>query len=133
MRMSKKLPPGLPGAKHLINQYYTPSLCVGDHCDDQTANRDNTGTLIIEEFSRVPSPIKPHKLLGVGVVLGKVELQRKANRAGGKWVPPHQVWNLHYDQEGAPGLEIQLEQRKVSNTRSHGKPKSLYYQKPKSF
>jgi len=119
MRSQKKLKPGQPGTKKLLDQYGGRLLCVRYRCDPQRGRSIKTVEIIVEESEWHPrrKRIKPEQIVGVRVDFREYALQQEIKKAGGKWNPTDRLWEMRYDEAEKLGLTERIEKRKVSNSR----------------
>lgn len=111
MLRSKKLKPGQPGTKRLLEKYGEQLLCVRYRYDPARGVKYKTVELLIEEDAwREPRRIlSPHEVVGVQVALSELALQRQVKEAGGKWNPARRLWELSYGQVVALKLESRID------------------------
>jgi hypothetical protein len=111
MLRSKKLKPGQPGTKRLLEQYGARLISVRYIYDAERRRKYKTVELVIEEeaWSGPQRIISPHEVVGVQVALGELELQRRVKQAGGKWNPARRLWELRYGQVVALKLESRID------------------------
>ena len=107
MRVLLHLKPGQRGTKKLWEQYGDRLVCVRYRYDVETKKRYKTVELIIEARDWEPPPPrrKATTRVKVRVNISERELRQHVKRAGGKWNPQQQVWELRYDQVVALGIE----------------------------
>jgi len=117
MRSQKKLKPGQPGTKKLLDQYGGRLLCVRYRYDAQRGRSIKTAEIIVEESEWHPrrKRIKPEQIVGVRVGFREYALQQEIKKAGGKWNPRDRLWEMRYDQATKLGLTERIEQKKVPN------------------
>jgi len=106
LKTVKKLNPGMPGTKKLVEQYGPDLVCVRYRCDPEQNLGIKTVELIIEKspIKRRPDRIPPDKIVRLRIEYGEVELQRRAKGAGGRWNKERKVWELPYKAAVALGL-----------------------------
>lgn len=85
----KRLPPGAPGTKRLVERYGDALLCVRYRHDPQRNLRLTTVELVVEE-----RPRKPEKTAWVRIAYGECELRQRIKAAGGTWHPERKLWQL---------------------------------------
>jgi hypothetical protein len=110
MRVLLHLKPGQKGTKKLCAQYGDRLICVRYRYDPQRKKRFKTVELIVEERDWEPSAprIKVETVVGIRVNRLEIDLRQQVKRAGGKWNPQRQVWELRHDQVVALGLEARM-------------------------
>ena len=85
----KRLLPGAPGTKRLVERFGDALLCVRYRYDPQRNCRLTTVELIVEE-----RPCNPEKTAWIRVAYGETELRQRIKEAGGSWHPQHKLWLL---------------------------------------
>ncbi|MFQ5652738.1 MAG: hypothetical protein ACE5IY_22625 [bacterium] len=88
----RKLKPGEPGTKKLLEQYGDNLVCVRYRNDRQRNIKTKTVELIVESSPWVP----PESLTHIRINYGEVALGKKVRAAGGKWNRARQLWELPY-------------------------------------
>ena len=115
MQARRTLAPGQKGTKKLLDPYGEQLVCVRYRYDEQRRKRGATVEIIVEESAWSP-PEKP-EIVGLRVEFQEIELQRRVKRPGGKWNSAKRVWEIHYDQAVALGLEKRIVKLEVSDIR----------------
>ena len=119
MPAQKKLKPGQPGTKKLVEEDGSRLLCVRYRCDPETQAIVKTIELVVEESDYSPRPrrIRDDQMVGVRIGYKEFGLQREVKSAGANWNPNSRLWDLRYDQVLKLGLEERVEQTRIPNTR----------------
>lgn len=119
MQARRTLSPGQKGTKKFLDRYGDRLVCVRYRYDREQSKRFTTVEIIVEESAWSSSVIAaaPPAIVGLRVALDEVKLQRLIKQAGGKWNREQRVWEIHYDQAKALGLENRIQPIAVSNTR----------------
>lgn len=76
----KRLLPGAPGTKRLVERFGDALLCVRYRYDPLRNCRLTTVELIVEE-----RPSKPERTAWIRVAYGETELRQRIKEAGGTW------------------------------------------------
>jgi hypothetical protein len=116
MTTKATLRPGQNGTKRLSEKYGSRLVCVRYKYDKESAMRYTTVELIEDESEwnadpQVPAqqpPSPPPHRLGVRVEYWETELREKVKAAGGIWRPRHKLWDMHYEDVVALGLEARV-------------------------
>ena len=124
MLAQKKLKPGQPGTKKLVEEYGSRLLCVRYRCDPETQTIVKTIELIVAESDYSPRPrrIRDDQMVGVRIGYKESGLQRQVKSAGAGWNPNSRLWELRYDQAVKLGLEERIAQTRIPNTRKSKMP-----------
>jgi len=85
----KRLLPGAPGTKRLVERFGDALVCVRYRLDPQLNRRLTTVELLVEE-----RPNKQEKTAWIRVAYGETELRQQVKEAGGEWHPEHKLWRL---------------------------------------
>lgn len=119
MRAKKKLKPGQPGTKRLLEKYGQRLICVRYRYDEEQQMRYKTAELIIEAVPWKPKSARlaGDVIVGVRVGLMEVALQRQVREAGGQWNRARQLWELRYDRAKALGLDARIVQQSMADNR----------------
>jgi len=98
MMTQKKLYPGQPGTKKLVERYGENLLCVRYGYDPDGKRKLKTVELIIAEtpWQPVADEIPPTQIMRLWIPYDEVELQDGVKAAGGKWNAQEQAWKLAY-------------------------------------
>ena len=114
--MLRKLKPGQPGTKRLLEQYGAQLICVRYRYDAVARKRVKTVEIVIEEneWQPPPPPLKAEDivLLHTGFVGPVQEQQLRA--AGGRWDSKRCLWLIRYEAAVNLGLSAHVERREVS-------------------
>jgi hypothetical protein len=110
MKTIRKLSPGQPGTKKLMERYGEDLFCVRYRYDQEKKIRVKTIELIIE---RAPSAearerISPSTIVSIRIDYGEVELGRQVRSAGAKWNRDQKLWEITYGDVVALGLEERI-------------------------
>jgi len=105
----KKLLPGQPGTKKLLEKYGERLLCVRYRYDTQHRKRLKTVEIIIEEgdWEINPSQIPANKMVRIRIGYKENYYRRLVKAAGGSWNSTEKVWELPY----RTVLELGLKER----------------------
>ncbi|KAB2925840.1 MAG: hypothetical protein F9K30_07205 [Dechloromonas sp.] len=102
----KRLMPGAPGTKGLVERFGSALLCVRYRYDPIHNRRLTTVELIVED-----RPAKPEKTAWIRVAYGETELRQRIKEAGGIWHAERKLWML-----GIRKIKVlKLESRIVAN------------------
>ena len=114
--MLRKLKPGQPGTKRLLEQYGEQLICVWYRYDAGTCKRVKTVEIVIEENEWLPPAQRFSADEVVWLRTGFVDRsrQQQLRAAGGKWDSQRCIWLISYDAAVKLGLAAHVERRKVS-------------------
>ncbi|MCI0336596.1 MAG: hypothetical protein L0226_03395 [Acidobacteria bacterium] len=103
MRTYRKIKPGQPGTKELMEIYGSRLVCVRIRYDVEQHKRCKTAEIVIEESDRNPKAEKFEADEIVGVHVDRVELkeiaiQRGVKLAGAAKDSKKRIWEMRYDQ-----------------------------------
>jgi hypothetical protein len=114
--MIRKVKPGQPGTKQLLEEYGTQLVCVRYRYDAQQRKRIKTAEIVIAESEWIPPTHRFDKDEIVWVRIGFVgrPVQQRIRAAGGKWDDRRCVWNIRYDAAVKLGFADHVERRDVS-------------------
>ncbi|HWQ34838.1 MAG TPA: hypothetical protein VNQ79_18460 [Blastocatellia bacterium] len=117
MLARKKLKPGQPGTKQLLEEYGSRLLCVRYRCDPVTQTIVKTVEIIVEESEHKPRPrrIRDDQTVALRFGWKEYDLQRQVKQAGARWSPADRLWELRYDQVARLNLTERIV-KKVANT-----------------
>lgn len=117
MQTKRKLLPGQPGTKKLLQKYGDDLVCVRYRYDLKRKRRIKTVELIVEEGPWEPNRAKtpPNKIMYIRVEYGEIYLGRLAREAGGKWNRQRKLWELPYKAVVDLGLEDRIVERGNKN------------------
>jgi hypothetical protein len=98
MNAGRKLFPGQPGTKKLVERYGENLLCVRYRYDPEGKRRLKTVELIVEKTPWQPAvdKIPLNQIMRIWLPYDELELQKEVEIAGGKWNPQLRVWELPY-------------------------------------
>lgn len=99
----KRLRPGAPGTKRLVERFGDALVCVRYRLDPQHKRRLTTVELIVDD-----RPTKPEKTAWLRIAYGETELRQRVKEAGGEWHPEHKLWRLPLKTVKALGLEMRV-------------------------
>ncbi len=92
---SKKLIPGKPGTKKLIEQYGENLFCVRYRYDAEKKVKFKTAEIIIERgVWDSAGKLKEEKQVEIRVGYSETELRGKVKAAGGRWNALKKVWEI---------------------------------------
>ena len=109
MKVKRKVFPGQPGTKKLVEKFGKDLLCVRYRYDEKRKMKFKTIELIIEKSSWnvEPKKISPNKNYFLRVKYGDKKLIKRILAAGGKWNSNKNLWELCYEKI----LELNLKNR----------------------
>ena len=90
-KVTKKLPPGTPGAQKLLQRFGEALVCVRHRVTPDGEARCTTVELVLEQ---VPIRSRTEQLGGVQVGYGEKSLQSQVKAAGGVWDSACRLWKL---------------------------------------
>lgn len=92
----KKIFPGQPGTKKLLEKFGEELFCVRYRYDAQQRKRFKTVELIIEEdkWETNSRQIPANKIVKIHIGYQENYFRRLVKAAGGIWNPPEKVWEL---------------------------------------
>ena len=99
----KRLLPGAPGTKRLVERFGDTLLCVRYRYDPLRNSRLTTVELIVEE-----RPSKPEKTAWIRVAYDEIELRHRIKAAGGAWNPQRKLWLLSVNAIRSMKLETRV-------------------------
>jgi len=107
MQATRKLLPGQPGTRKLLDKYGDDLLCVRYRYDPEHKIRMKTIEIIIEKapWQGTPRRIPSKRIVSIRIEYGEVEVGRRVKAAGGTWNRERKVWELAYGDVVALGLE----------------------------
>jgi hypothetical protein len=110
MNNCKKLQPGQPGTKRLLERYGENLLCVRYRYDPESKRRLKTVELIVEEipWQAVKEKIPSSQMVRLWIPYDEFDLQRQVQAARGKWNQQQEVWELPYREVLELGLSEYL-------------------------
>lgn len=85
----KRLKPGKPGTRRLLQRYGADLLCVRYRIDRSTGKRFTTVELLVEERAGPPAA-----MVWVRVGYGETEVRRQIKEAGGVWDAERKLWRV---------------------------------------
>ena len=92
-RIAKKLLPGQPGTKRLLERFGKQLLCVRYRVSPNGRKRFITVELVVSERSRKPAPKRIDNILtAVRIPRSNLGLSRLIWEQGGTWDPANKVW-----------------------------------------
>jgi hypothetical protein len=119
----RKVMPGQPGTKKLVEKYGDALVCVRYRYDSERQKKIKTVELVIEESNwrknvrRIPA----NKMVYVRVAYGEVRVGRLVKAAGGRWNRNKKLWELPYREVQALGLEERIIPEITDNRNSSGR------------
>lgn len=99
----KRLQPGAPGTKRLVERFGDARLCVRYRHDPLRNCRLTTVEPVIEV-----RPAKPEKTAWICVTYGETDLRQRIKEAGGTWHPERKLWLLPLKTTKALKLEARM-------------------------
>lgn len=120
MKVRRKVKPGQPGTKRLMELYGSNLVCVRYRYDVEAKKRYITAEIIIDEAEWVPKHLRfeEGEIVVIRIPFEDADLQKKVRQAGGRWDGNRCVWKLRYDQAVILGLQHRVEKEFGSNSRS---------------
>lgn len=85
----KRLKPGNPGTRRLLQRYGADLLCVRYRIDRSTGKRFTTVELPVEERAGPPAA-----MVWVRVGYGETEVRRQIKESGGVWDAERKLWRI---------------------------------------
>lgn len=116
MEVTKRLNPGMRGAKRYFNRFGERLLYVRYRRDQNTQKRYTTVELIVDEQAIIPQQrnkkLFPLATENVHVTIGyhETELRNKAKQAGAKWQGAQKRWVIRRRDAIKLGLEDRIEE-----------------------
>lgn len=103
---SRKLTPGKPGTKKLIEQYGDNLFCVRYRYDAENKVKYKTAEIIVERglWDSGENKLKKGRQVEIKVDYPETEIRSKVKEAGGRWDPEKKVWKLNYEKVKILGL-----------------------------
>ena len=112
MKARRKLLPGQPGTKKLLEQYGDDLVCVRYRYDSKRKLKIKTVELIVAQGPWQPR-IPGEQIMNVRVDYGERELGKQVKAAGGTWNKQKRAWELAYNKVVALGLTERIIQEKA--------------------
>jgi len=106
METKRKLMPGQPGTKKLIEKYGEKLICVRYRYDPKQKRKIKTIELIVEEghWEKDSKKIPQNKKVYVRIAYDEIYLRNLVKDSGGKWNRQKRAWELPYRAVVALGL-----------------------------
>jgi len=106
MKIRRKILPGQPGTKKLVEKYGTDLVCVRYRYDAKRKRKIKTVELVVDEgyWEANPDRIPANKILYVRVDYGETYLQKLVRSVGGRWNKNKKLWELPYREVANLGL-----------------------------
>jgi len=110
MKIRRKLKPGQPGTKRLMDIYGHDLVCVRYRYDEETLRRIKTVELIVKDTFWQPDPLRipGNKIINVRIAFEEKDLRNTVKEAGGIWNPSKKLWELGYKKAIDLGLEKRI-------------------------
>ena len=107
MKANKKLLPGQPGTKKLLEKYGEKLVCVRYRYDALKHKRIKTVELIEEEvaWQKNIHKIPRNKIVRIRINWGEVHIYKAVKSLGGRWNERKKLWELPYGDVLDLGLE----------------------------
>lgn len=102
----KRLKPGNPGTRRLLQRYGANLLCVRYRVDRSTGKRFTTVELLIDERAGPPAA-----MVWLRVGYGETDLRRQIKEAGGVWDAQRKLWRI----SGQVVNALKLQKRIIEN------------------
>ena len=100
---TKRLRPGAPGTKRLLDRFGDALLCVRYRIDPESGRRLTTVELIVDE--RDGPPVGDVR---VRIGFGETELRQRVKDAGGAWDASKKLWRIKAASVRALGLQKRI-------------------------
>ena len=96
MAYTRKLLPGQPGTKKLLEKFGEDLFCVRYRYDAKKKRKIKTVELIIEQdyWEGNQKEIAPDEIVYIRVGFGETDLRKKVKAAGGRWDGDKKLWQL---------------------------------------
>ena len=113
MKTLKRLQPGQPGTKKLLEKYGDKLVCVRYRYDREQKWRTKTAEIIIDEgpldtsIPRIPA----NKLVFLRIDFDEMHLRKLVKAADGRWNPDEKLWELPYKIVCELGLRKRIVER----------------------
>ena len=106
MKTKRKLNPGQPGTKKLVEKFGDDLVCVRYRYDSAKKRRFKTVELIVDESSweKKKKEVALNNLVEIRVGYEEIELREKIKAKGAKWNKIKKVWQLSY--KDVVGLDL---------------------------
>ncbi|MGE5467414.1 MAG: hypothetical protein ACM3Y9_08325 [Ignavibacteria bacterium] len=105
-RIAKKLLPGAPGTKKLVERFGARLVCVRYRIDQQAQRRFTTVELVVAD---APMAKREGGDVFVRVAYEEEDLRKQVKAAGGEWHPTRKLWRLPKTKARALGLLTRIE------------------------
>ncbi len=107
---TRKVLPGQPGTKKLLDKYGDRLVCVRYRYDIENRKRSKTIEIILEEsdWCKDTKRIPANKIIKLKIVYGETHLGRLVRAAGGRWNRKKKLWELPYGEAMALGLKDRI-------------------------
>ena len=94
----RKLTPGKPGTKKLIEQYGENLFCVRYRYDAERKVKFKTAEIIVDRgfWDSEEGKLKDGGIVVIKVDYKEKEIRTKVKAAGGRWDPERKAWELSY-------------------------------------
>lgn len=118
MKTNKKLLPGQPGTKKLLDKYREKLVCVRYRYDVVRHKRIKTVELIEEEVSwhKNNNKIPKNKIVKIRIHGGEIHLYKAVKSLGGRWNDTKKLWELPYGDVLDLGLEGRIVNDRKKNS-----------------
>ena len=118
MKANKKLLPGQPGTKKLLDKYGEKLVCVRYRYDVAKNKRIKTVELIEEEVSwhKNNEKIPRNKIVRIRINWGEVHVYKLVKSLGGRWNSTKKLWELSYGDVLDLGLESRIVNDRKKNS-----------------
>lgn len=110
MIIYRRLAPGKPGTKKLLQEYGERLVCVRYRYDSEKKEKTKTVEIVVEKNSwdGNTQKIPRNKIMRIRVAYAETELRRLVKAAGGRWNKEEKAWELPYGEVLALGLENRI-------------------------
>jgi hypothetical protein len=106
----KKILPGQPGTKKLVEKYGKNLICVRYKYDDKQNTMIKTVELLeeVHNIRRKKNWISPNKKVKLKIDFNEKYLQKLIKQAGGRWNSKNRVWELNFKEVNELGLKNRI-------------------------
>lgn len=118
MKIKRKLKPGQPGTKKLLEKFGDDLICVRYRYDSEKKRRFKTVELIVDESSweKREKEVPINNLAQIRVGYEEIDLREKIKAKGAKWNKLKKVWELSY--KDVIGLDLTDRVVNIENTKN---------------
>ena len=108
--ISRKLTPGMPGTKKMLDIYGDDLVCVRYRYDVEKRIKYKTVEIIIDEgiWDTGARRLRGNRKVQIKVMYEEINLRKKVKDAGGIWNREESVWELDYKNVEGLGLKERI-------------------------